>query len=297
MPVVIPLLVVRYHDLFFDDKPMGAVISLSMGPRRFRLDEVLYLAAVERGRNAEADQYYQQICLSLGLTDDPGKSVVHIQAVALLAKQIGQRLRQITDAGLYGYLPKWSNFAYDFSTKQVLLTELSTVAELSTLAIENRPLQVLFDIAVMVYHLVSKFAAPSALDHYQLKHLQHIDPLTEILTGYFSDLAIETIRPVARQLWNAIMPHLFLLKKYRVDIQYDWSNERRRSYKMDFDFFVVLAITVLHPLVNASNLAQLYPAKFDRDELMDKAKSYLGEDYDYFHYLLTFNHFKDEPYG
>ena len=105
------------------------------------------------------------------------------------------------------------------------------------------------------------------------------------------------IRPLWLIALIALVAIIFLLKKYRVDIQYDWSNERRRSYKMDFDFFVVLAITVLHPLVNVSNLAQLYPAKFDRNELMDKAKSYLGEDYDYFHYLLTFNHFKDEPYG
>ncbi len=288
IPTIIPLAVIRYTDMAFDGQEMGAVITLSNEAAPFRLAEVQYLAATQRGKNRDADAYYDRICATLGIAGDPADEKVRMQAVNVLSRQLGKIMFDFSMAGLYRYSPEWSNFEYDFAHKTPFLTDLDSVRELKELSPANQQLQVLRDMGSLVYRLVSKFGAPSCLDSYSLKELLGYDPLAELLSGYFADAHPAQVRQISRTLWNAFIPYLFLLKKNRALIRTEWSNERRRSYKMDHDMFYILAITCLYPLFRDSPLGQKYPSTLTQDQLMKMAERYLGERYEYFEYLLSF---------
>ncbi|MEN8219987.1 MAG: SET domain-containing protein [Pseudomonadota bacterium] len=287
IPTIIPLVVIQYKDLEFRGEPMGAVITLSSEPAPYRLSEVQYLAATQRGKNKEADAYYDHVCASLGIEGDPAKESVRMQAVNTLARQIGKIMHDFSVAGLYRYSPEWSNIEYDFSQKTAFLTDLDSVRELNELSAEQQRLQVLRDLGSLVYRLVGKFGTPSSLDHYTLKNLLEYDPLSECLIGYFPNAHEEQIRQISGKLWNAFVPYLFLLKKHRKAIQSSWSSEQRRSYKMEHDLFYILAITSLYPIFQDSDLARQYPSSLTQEQLMQMAKRYLGERYEYFEYLLN----------
>jgi hypothetical protein len=287
IPTIIPLVVIQYKSLEFRGEPMGAVITLSSEHAPYRISEVQYLAATQRGKNKDADAYYDQVCASLEIEGDPSKETVRLQAINILARQIGKIMHDFSVAGLYRYSPEWSNFEYDFSRKTVFLTDLDSVRDLNELSVEQQRLQVLRDLGSLVYRLVAKFGTPSSLDNYTLKNLLKYDPLSECLIGYFSNANEEKIRQISRKLWNAFVPYLFLLKKHRNAIQSNWSSERRRSYKMDHDLFYILAITSLYPLFQNSDLACQYPSSLTQEQLMQMAERYLGERYEYFEYLLN----------
>nr|VFK30768.1 MAG: hypothetical protein BECKMB1821I_GA0114274_10185 [Candidatus Kentron sp. MB]VFK75226.1 MAG: hypothetical protein BECKMB1821H_GA0114242_10185 [Candidatus Kentron sp. MB] len=290
IPTIIPLAVLEYKGLTFQGQPMGAAITLSSEAAPYRLAEVQYLAATQRGKNPEADTYYDQVISSLGIDGDPGSETVRLQAINILARQIGKLMRDFSLAGLYRYSPEWSNFEYHFERKEVFLTDLDSVQELSALSPENQRLQILRDLGSLIYRLVAKFGTPSALDHYRLENLLSYDPLAETLLGYFhSDEVFENeIRAASRKLWNAFIPYLFLLKKHRAAIQTEWSSERRRSYKMDHDLFYILTIVLLYPLFEKSALSTKFAFELSQSDLLAKAERYLGERYEYLEYLLAF---------
>nr|VFJ48426.1 MAG: hypothetical protein BECKFM1743C_GA0114222_100597 [Candidatus Kentron sp. FM]VFJ50130.1 MAG: hypothetical protein BECKFM1743A_GA0114220_100806 [Candidatus Kentron sp. FM]VFK08087.1 MAG: hypothetical protein BECKFM1743B_GA0114221_100597 [Candidatus Kentron sp. FM] len=287
IPTIIPLAVLKYKDLVFKDQPMGAVITLSSEPSPYRLAEVQYLAATQRGKDPQADAYYDRVVASLGVDGDPGSETVRLRAINILSRQIGRLMHDFSLAGLYRYSPEWSNFEYSFQHKEVFLTDLDSVRDLDELSPENQRLQVLRDLGSLIYRLVAKFGTPSALDQYRLDNLLSHDPLAETLLGYFhaSEVTENEIRAVSRKLWNAFIPHLFLLKKHRAAIQHQWSSERRRSYKMDHDLFYILTIGLLYPLFEKDVLAAKFPFDLSQDALMAKAERYLGERYEYLAYL------------
>jgi hypothetical protein len=286
VPSIVPLVVVRYEDLAFEEQPMGAVITLSPEPASYRLSEVQYLAAVQRGQDGPGDAYYDRVCRSLGLKGDPATEVIRLQAVNLLAKRIGRLIHDFSAAGLYRYSPEWSNFEYSFDRDEVFLTDLDSVLSLYSLPEELRALQVLRDLGALIYRLVSKFGTPSALHQYSLGNLLAFDPIRETLAGYFPATDIDQLDVASKRLWNAFVPHLFLLKKHQREVKSEWSSERRRSYKMDHDLFYVLTITSLFPFYRDSDLASAYPSDLTVDELLSKAEKYLGDRYEYFLYLL-----------
>ncbi|VFN02701.1 MAG: hypothetical protein BECKG1743D_GA0114223_106222 [Candidatus Kentron sp. G] len=287
IPSIIPLAVLKYKDLVFKAQPMGAVITLSSEPSPHRLAEVQYLAATQRGKNPETDAYYDRVVASLGVDGDPGSETVRLRAINMLSRRIGRLMHDFSLTGLYRYSPEWSNFEYSFEHKEVFLTDLDSVRDLDELSPENQRLQVLRDLGSLIYRLVAKFGTPSALDQYRLENLLSYDPLAETLLGYFhgSQVTENEIRAVSQKLWNAFIPHLFLLKKHRVAIQRQWSSERRRSYKMDHDLFYILAISLLYPLFEKDILSAKFPFDLSQDALMAKAERYLGERYEYLEYL------------
>src|SRR6185437_13165630 len=209
-----------------------------------------------------------------------------LQAVNLLAKRIGRLIHDFSAAGLYRYSPEWSNFEYSFDRDEVFLTDLDSVLSLYSLPEELRALQVLRDLGALIYRLVSKFGTPSALHQYSLGNLLAFDPIRETLAGYFPATDIDQLDVASKRLWNAFVPHLFLLKKHQREVKSEWSSERRRSYKMDHDLFYVLTITSLFPFYRDSDLASAYPSDLTVDELLSKAEKYLGDRYEYFLYLL-----------
>ena len=178
------------------------------------------------------------------------------------------------------------NLYYSVLQKSPVFTDLDSTLELGKLPENMRALQVLRDLAGMVYRLISKFSTPTASGAYSLGKLLKYDPLFQGLAGYFDDASEEQISHVCHILWNAFIPYFFLLKKHRKAINEDWSTERRRSYKMDHDLFFILAITCLFPMFNESKLARQHPSDLSSKKLMKKAENYLGERYEYFLYLL-----------
>lgn len=288
VPTITPLAVLEYTGMEFKGQAMGAVVTLSSEADPHRLAEVQYLGSVQKDSNPEGYAYYRRVCESLGIEGDPDDERVRLQAINLLSRQIGKIMRDFSLAGLYRYSPEWSNFDYSFQRQEVFLTDLDSVLTLSDLSAENQRLQILRDMGSLVYRLVAKFGTPSALAHYQLKHLLDFDPLAETLLGYFPEVAEAEVRTASRKLWNAFIPHLFLLKKHSAAIQSDWSSERRRSYKMDHDLFYILTISTLYPLFQQSQLSKRYPSNLTEDDLLQMAQRYLGERYEYLEYLLAF---------
>jgi len=55
---------------------------------------------------------------------------------------------------------------------------------------------------------------------------------------------------------------------------------------MDHDLFYILALTTLYPLFQKSDIFKLYPSGLTEEKLLEKAKIYLGERYEYLLYLL-----------
>lgn len=283
---ITPLVVLRYPDLMFRDQPMGAAITLSCEPSPYRLSEVQYLAATQRGNDPSADAYVDRVIAALGVDGNPAEETVRLTAVCILARRIGKLMRDFSLAGLYRYSPEWSNFEYDFEHDEVFLTDLDSVRELSELSPLNQRLQVLRDLGSLAYRLVAKFGTPSALDSYTLDGLLRTDPLAECLCGFFPEVDEDALCAVSVRLWNAFLPYLFLLKRHRMAIRDKWSSERRRTYKMDHDLFYILAITMLYPFYEASALGQRYPADLTLEDLLAKAERYLGERFEYLEYLL-----------
>jgi len=284
---IVPLAVLRYKNLEFKGQPMGVVITLSPEISPYRLSEIQYYSGVQPGKDPEADDYYERVMHSLGISEDIYSESVRLEGINILARKIGKSMSAFSTAGLYRYSSEWSNFEYDLIDKCPVFTDLDSTLEIKDLSEKMRTLQVIRDLATMTYRLVAKFGTPTALDAYTSENLLKFDPLFETLSGYLPNAPQEEIRHVSKTLWNTFIPYLFLLKKHKESINGDWSSERRRSYKMDHDLFYILSITSLFNMFSESDLAKQYPSTLTLEKLMEKAKNYLGERYDCFLYLLN----------
>lgn len=71
---------------------------------------------------------------------------------------------------------------------------------------------------------------------------------------------------------------------------------------MDNKLFYSLAIASLYPLYLKSDLAVLYPATFTVEDVKQKSETFLGDQYEYFLYVLDDSHldssiYKQEKYS
>ena len=287
IPSIVPLAVIRYTDKQFEGQPTGAVITLSPNRLSWRLSEVLYLASCRPGHDAEGDSFYRAVLESLGVAGDPNAETVRLEAVNILSRKIGKVMRDFAVAGLYRHSSEWSNYEYDFDAKEPVFTDLDSTLLLSELPRAMQTLQVLRDFATVAYRLVAKFATPTNLGAYTLDNILHYDPMLEVLIGYFPELPRADLNQVSKKLWNAFIPHFFLLQRHRdAIVANEWSAERRRSYKMSHDLFYVLTVTLLFPLFERTALGQQYGSSVDLPGLMARAERYLQDRYQYFTYLL-----------
>lgn len=287
IPTIVPLAVIRYKNQEFNGKDTGAVITLSPNPRSWRLSEVSYLASCQPGKNPDGDEFYQRVLASLGVEGDPRSETVRLTAVNILARKIGAMMRDFARVGLYRHSSEWSNYEFDFDSKDPVFTDLDSTLSLTELSPEMQTLQVLRDFATVAYRLVAKFATPTNLCAYTLTNLLHYDPLLETLSGYFPEIDQTKLNTISKKLWNAFIPHMFLLKQHKDAIEAnEWTTERRRSYKMSHDLFYILAITLLFPVLSESELGRQYASDIDLAELRQRAERYLQDRYEYLTYLL-----------
>ena len=109
------------------------------------------------------------------------------------------------------------------------------------------------------------------------------------LQGYFPEVSEAKLSVISHKLWRFFIPHFFLLKRHKANITtQQWSNERRRSYKMEHDFFYILVITLIFPIFVTSPLGKQYHAHLlSNESLLNKAARYLGDRYAYFQYCIN----------
>ncbi len=288
VPSIAPLAVLQYGDsLQFKGQPMGAVITLSPGVASFRISEVLFGAALERGSDPEFDAHFDAMRESLDIEGDPNDERTRLKVISKLARQAGKLIHDFSMSGMYRYSGDWGNFIYSVERNELFLVDLDSVQDIDNLPAPARPLQVLRDIASSVYRMTAKFGYPTALDKYTLNNLLEFDPIAELLRGYFIDIPEEEIKTVSRRLWNYFIPHLLLLKKNTDDIRNHWSGDRRKSYKMDHDLFNILALTSLQPLFAKTEIGKKYAADIiSENDMFKKAEHFLGGRYEYFNYLM-----------
>lgn len=284
---IVPLAVILYDEEYtFNGQPMGATISLSPCADPYRVSEIKYGAITRLGEDRKKDQYCQRILDSLNIQGELSSEVTRLEAINIIARQTGEMIRSFSMAGLYRYSAEWGNFEYNFDHGNIVFTDLDSTCFINTLTPDMRTLQVIRDFGTLMYRTISKFATPPALHHYTLRNLLDYNPLAEVLRGYFPQGDEKEIKKVSDQLWNAFIPYYFTLKRYQSEILNDWSQERRRSYKIPHDFFYVLAITSAFNLFSSSDFMQQYPSPLSKEILLKKAKRYLGDQYEYLLYLL-----------
>lgn len=288
VPAIVPLAVFRYEDsLKFHRQEMGVVVCFSPAEYPNRLSEVQYGAALRRGNNPVKDEYYDNIRQALSIPGDPRCEKTRLRTLNEIATRVGSVIHDFSYSGLYRYSAELPNFEFDFNECEVVLTDLDSTRFLSELPVNHQRLQVLRDMASMIYHFMAKFATPLALGHYTLKNLLTFDPITELIAGYFPGALRSEVEVIAKKLWNVFIPHFMLINKNRAKINSVWDNERRRSYKMDHDLFFILAMTMLYPIFCKSDLGEKYPDEtLTQNKMMEKAGNYLGERCEYFEYAM-----------
>lgn len=286
VPTIAPLAVLEYPGLDFQGQPMGAVITLSPGTAPYRISEVLFGAAMERGADPGFDAHYDRMRACLGIEGDPDDERVRLTVICRLAKEAGRLLHEFSMAELYRYSGDWGNFVYSEEERQLFLIDLDSVQDLNNLPPAIRPLQVWRDIASAVYRMTAKIGYPTALGRYTIDNLLAFDPIAALLSGYFTEVPEAELRTISAKLWRYFLPHLMLLNKHRQAILTEWDGDRRKSYKMDHDLFYILALTLLRPLFARAPVGAKYPGDITEDEMFGKAERFLGDRAQYFHYLL-----------
>ena len=287
LPCIVPLGVVLYDEYTFNGQPMGAVISLSPCVEPYRVSEIKYGAVTRLGEDPKKDLYCKHILESLNVESNPASEVNRLNAINIIARKIGKIIHDFSISGLYRYSAEWGNFEYNFDNQNVVLTDLDSTCFTAALAPEFKTLQTIRDLGTLLYRTIAKFSTPQALSHYTLKNLLKFNPLAEVLAGYFPNADTDEIMKISHRLWHAFIPYYFTLKRYQSQIFDDWSQERRRSYKMPHDFFYILAITSVFDLFEKSDLMEKYPSDLTKDKFLVKAENYLGDQYEYFLYLLN----------
>lgn len=283
IPCISPLLVARYENLSFDGKPLGAVLSLVPDPAPYRISEVQNGAALALGADEARDDYYYRILRALAVEGDPQDESTRLQAVRLLAQKVGGAIRAFSGAGLYRYSAEFPNFDFDFDRCEVLFTDLDSTEFAGPLPQMLQELEKLRDAASMLYHLVAKFSSPTALGAYTVARLLKVDPLAGALSGLFPSVDSRTIERASAALWALYLPHFYLLNAHAEPILTVWSQERRRSYKMDHHLFFCAAMIVVKQLADKAADA-IYAGTMTTltvDSLLEKARRFLGWKFEY----------------
>ncbi|MEU7632310.1 hypothetical protein AB0C34_20320 [Nocardia sp. NPDC049220] len=285
-PSIVPLAVLRYDDgRLFDEHPLGVVISLAWDESPYSLD----LLRVENpAATAEERAHAVSVREALGYSPHRCDGAADLSVRALVGRQIGMRLRELAQAQLYRYSAGWDNFYLDRRSSTVYLTDLDSTRELQELPSHVQGMQVLRDLAGGIYQIVNKIYHPSAIDDYDLQTLLDIDPMAAVLEGYFGIDKLHAMR-LTQPLWAYFVPHWFLLKRHRGQIQ-GWSMEskaQRKSYKMEMNVFYALAILVLAETYRTfRERLHLPPCPSDAD-LRQRMSQLLGDRVDLLEFLAA----------
>lgn len=289
VPAIVPMAVVRYSSLEkFEGQTLGAAICISPSEYPHRLAEIQSGAALRPGLDTSKDKFCRQLFESFEIDGDPNAEVSRLEVLKRVAYNAGKLINDFSRSGLYRYSAALQNFEYDFTRRQLVLTDLDSTLFLNSLPVNLQRLQVIRDLGSLLYHFTVGFSTPLALGHYTLKNLIAADPIAELIAGYFSIKIDSRVKKVSSLLWSLFVPHFVLINRHREKIDTEWSVERRRSYKMEHDLFYVAAMTMTYPLFCENILSKIYPdATLTQEQFAIKAKTYLGSRFEYLEYLAN----------
>lgn len=238
-----PYLIVKYGNMDrFHGREMGAVVSLTPDAAPYRISEVQTGAALSKDCDPQRRDYYMRLLNALEVEGDPWSENTRLTAICILAEKVGRAMRLFSEAGLYRYSAEFPNFDFNFDKVDVVFTDLDSTHFLEDLPKNIQSRQVLRDAASMLYHLIAKFSGPTTLGAFSVRQLTRHDPLHCALRGYLSGASDQKIAEVTTALWRLYVPHFCLLNGHKQKIQNEWSQERRRSYKMDHHLFFLAAM-------------------------------------------------------
>ena len=282
VPAIVPLAVYRYDDVgTFSGHPLGAVVSLTWDESPYSLD----LLRVENpAATTEERAYAASVREMLGYPSGKPDGASTLAVRAWVGRQIGVRLRELAQAGLYRYSAGWDNFFLDRASRTVYLTDLDSTREFAELPEQVQGIQVLRDLAGTLYSFVNKIYHPSTLDDYDLGVLLDLDPLAAVLAGYF-EIDEDHARRLTQPLWQYFMPHWFLLKRHRKQLR-GWPQEHRQGYKMDPMLFYALAILALSEVYRDVGKSLRLPLLPPDADLRQRMRGFLRENVDFIEFLL-----------
>lgn len=250
VPSIAPLAVVRYPDLAFCDKPMGAVVTASSERLPFRA-HIDYLD--EHGEEAKA--YFFSLYRALGIDGDPRVPLVQWRAFDRLSGRLGTLLRGFAESGLYRYATQLENLHFDLARGELFLTDLDSSRRLDDLAPESQWLQVLRDIASALHKISWRLHYFVTLDPWPIGVVRKTDPFASFLRGYFAEIPDHEIERAVEPIWRLVIPHLFLRKRLREEMG-GWDRARIRTYEVDRQLFYCLAMLITLPLLQVKPLAR-----------------------------------------
>lgn len=283
VPAVVPLAVYRYDDgKMFNGYPLGVVISLAWDESPYSLD---LLRVENSAATADERAHAAAVRETLGYPPHHPDGASILSARALVGRQVGMRLRELAQAGLYRYSAGWDNFYFDRRSGFVYLTDLDSTRDLTELPAKVQGMQVMRDLAGGIYQLVNKLYHPSSIDNYDLQTLMDIDPMAAVVAGYF-EIDTGIAKRLVQPLWAYFVPHWFLLKRHGGQIQ-TWSKEQRKGYKMDGHTFYALAILALADTYRTFREKLCLPPCPSDADLRRRMKGYLGDSIDLLDFLVA----------
>lgn len=279
----IPLMVVEYEGQYtFQGKKMGAVISLAPVKFPYRAHNIMFLRNLE----PEATKYWDEIRLSLRIQDSLDDEIARLKLLKIIGASFGKTLRGFAESGLYRHSGGLDNIFFCTQCHRAVLTDLDSSRNLNELASNVQALQVLRDIASVLYKFLYRLGHPDAINNYTIENLTKFNPLIDIIMGYFPESTELAAQQVSHRLLTYFVPYFFVLKKHQEMVQQD-GLINIQEYIIDRNLFYVLCIKNLSSLFVGSKLASLYPYEHNDKEFMKNAQVFLGNQYEYLIYLLS----------
>ena len=280
VPSIGPLVVVQYCDLRFRDAPMGAVITLSTEQHPYRA-HVDYIG--EYGESGKS--YFLRLYSVLGIDGDPRNPFVQWQAFRAVCQHLGALIRRFADAGLYRYGAHLENVHFDVHRGELFLTDLDSSLRLDDLPCAAQPLQVLRDIASALHKIARRLHYFVTLDRCPIAQIRAVDPFVAFLRGYFPEPEVDLLNRAVAPLWPAIIPHLFLRKRFR-HVMETRDRDQMRNYEVDRDVFYCLVMIRVLDFFAASALGRRRVSGLRENGIRERALRFLGaERFDYMTWL------------
>lgn len=282
VPSIVPLAVIKYPGLSFNNREMGAVLSLCPGEEPCRF---LYLGWEDKYIDKQSREFYNKVKERLGINGDLSDVNVKLQMSVKLAEQFGRAVRGFSEAGLYIHSGGWENMQFDMDNGQIYLTDLDSSRDQKQLPERMRALQALRDFVSNIYRYVNKVYYPKAIKLYNLDNLMEYDVIYYLIKGYMPEISDNQIKSAARKIWRFFTPYLLIMKKNEEKLD-TIPKPVRKSFKFDIDDLYILCLHLLYPLFLQTKSSTICEDVFSYEELKQSSREYLKDNYKYIEMLL-----------
>lgn len=277
VPTIIPYIVVKYNDLFFNGKQMGAVLSLCTEKYPYRL---LQLGWENKYVEPELLDYYDEIKKSFGIVGDITDANVKLLVSKKIANQFGKIVRELTKSGLYIHSGGWENIQYDMCNKQIFLTDLDSTRDLNLVSEKMKAITALRDFISNLYRYTNKLYYSRSIKIYDCEKLYEYNVILDLLKGYLPESNEEALKEISLKILDFFMPYFVIMKKNEDSLK-DIPKKVRKSFKFDTDMFYILCLLLIYPEFLKSNSSVVSTNSLTLNELKEISKKYLSSNYIY----------------